>query len=323
MSKQFVRLENIESLRDRISQIVRLLCLVHEAVICVDEECRIVVFNQGAENAFGRSESEVLGKSLGIFVPERMRAPYLRHLKDILTSEKEPRLCCDRGRIFVLRADQSEFSAEASVSRFDHAGDRTLTLVLRDVSEQVAAERRLLRMAQHDYLTDLPNRVLFMDRLTTAISRADRAGKPFALVFLDIDDFKKVNDFLGHAAGDDFLRGIAAHVRASTRETDTLARLGGDEFAVILEGVMGESEAVEVCLKMLHALEEPYRLGEHEVHASASAGIALYPEHGTDRETLLAHADAAMYAAKRLYSSPYVYTPSSEELDPLILQSTG
>ncbi len=167
-----------------------------------------------------------------------------------------------------------------------------------DITERKRAEEQLAQLAQFDTLTGLPNRNLFMDRLGQAVSRARREEWLVALVFLDLDHFKEINDSLGHAAGDEVLRAIGGRLKQCMREGDTVARLGGDEFTVILEDAGAPENVAKVARKVLEVFAQPVRIAEHELFVSPSIGIALYPYDGSDADMLLKHADIAMYQAK-------------------------
>jgi diguanylate cyclase len=162
-----------------------------------------------------------------------------------------------------------------------------------------AANRQLRHMATHDALTALPNRLLFDDRLSQAIAHAERSGDRFALAVLDLDRFKLINDSLGHRAGDELLKDVARRLKGALRSVDTIARLGGDEFVVIIAEIHAPEHAMRVAHKMMLSLQPPLRIGDVDVHSSASIGIAYFPTDGTTGEALFAHADAAMYAAKQ------------------------
>ena len=166
-----------------------------------------------------------------------------------------------------------------------------------EAAEGVAAQ--MSHMATHDFLTGLPNRVLLADRLTQAITHAQRQHKCVALMYLDLDHFKHINDSLGHAVGDQLLQAVAARLRENVRQSDTICRLGGDEFVVLLSEVEGASEAALSAGKLIDALAEPYVIGEHRLHVTQSIGISICPEHGRDVETMLRKADIAMYHGKR------------------------
>jgi diguanylate cyclase (GGDEF)-like protein/PAS domain S-box-containing protein len=159
-------------------------------------------------------------------------------------------------------------------------------------------QERLCHLAHHDPLTGLPNRLLFQDRLAQALIKAQRTGARLAVLFLDIDRFKGINDTLGHMVGDQMLQAVAQRLYECLRREDTVARLGGDEFTLLLEGLEHPETAAKVARKVLKSLSHPIRIGNHEFHTGASIGISLHPDNGQDMETLIKHADAAMYLAK-------------------------
>jgi diguanylate cyclase (GGDEF)-like protein len=172
---------------------------------------------------------------------------------------------------------------------------------------RAAQEERIRYQAYHDALTGLPNRASFTEHLEEAMRRAKRAGWPLALLFLDLDLFKRVNDSLGHDAGDRLLRVAAERIRRAVREADMLFRMGGDEFTVLLEDVRGPEEAAMVAARVLEAIAEPLQLQHHEISVSASIGIALYPRDDVVGERLLKSADTAMYRAKELGRNRYAF----------------
>lgn len=194
-----------------------------------------------------------------------------------------------------------------------------IAITARDVSERRSADERFKYLAQNDMLTGLPNRALFFDRFQQAMARARRHGQPMALLFLDIDRFKHINDTFGHAAGDELLRAFAERVRNCVRESDTVARLAGDEFTVIVEGLHGDSDAETVAKKILAALTPPIRLADQDVTISSSIGIALYSKDDGAEMTadlLLERADAALYHAKRTGRNRHaLYAPSMSAAD--------
>jgi diguanylate cyclase len=174
-----------------------------------------------------------------------------------------------------------------------------------------AANRQLRHLASHDSLTGLPNRLLLEDRITQAIAHAKRQEHEFAVAVLDLDRFKLINDSLGHRAGDELLCEVAERLKASIRSVDSIARLGGDEFVVIFDGPMARSETLEMCKRLLQVMEPSTQLLGIDVHVSPSIGIAFYPRDGATIDTLLAHADAAMYHAKeRGRNNAQCYTES-------------
>ena len=177
--------------------------------------------------------------------------------------------------------------------------------LLRFVSSQVAtvierkqAETRLRHLALHDSLTDLPNRTLFLDRLEMALKRARRDGERVGVLYLDVDDFKEVNDGFGHVVGDELLREVARRLRGCVRASDTVGRMGGDEFTIVLPNIADADAGLIVAEKVREALAEPYVIGGRSLEISVSVGVAVYPEDGSDQDRLLRRADAGMYARK-------------------------
>jgi diguanylate cyclase (GGDEF)-like protein/PAS domain S-box-containing protein len=172
--------------------------------------------------------------------------------------------------------------------------------IMIDITEHKQSEERIQRMAHHDSLTGLPNRLLFSDRLQQAIDRARRGSQQFALLYLDLDSFKPVNDTHGHAIGDELLKEVAARIRGQVRQSDTVARLGGDEFSVILPDLGQRQQAEAVAAKIMDAVAAPFELGAQKLFAwiGTSVGIAIYPADGGDADALVKSADADMYRAK-------------------------
>jgi diguanylate cyclase (GGDEF)-like protein len=171
-------------------------------------------------------------------------------------------------------------------------------LVFRERKRYIASTAEVKRLAFHDALTELPNRLLFMDRAAIAFAHARRAGTNVAIAFLDLDRFKFVNDSYGHHIGDEVLRGVSARLREALREEDTVARMGGDEFTLVMPGLKNNDDVVKVSSKLLDVFRRPMRIGGREIAMSASFGVSIYPADGGDAETLLKNADAAMYRAK-------------------------
>ncbi|MDD5248111.1 MAG: diguanylate cyclase [Rhodocyclaceae bacterium] len=205
-----------------------------------------------------------------------------------------------RGELIEARRDGSRFTAHQTITPLRDPEGRIshFVSILEDISEQKAARDRIEHLANFDALTDLPNRSLFFDRLSRALVQARRAGESCALLFLDLDRFKQVNDSRGHEAGDQLLKAVADRLRGVVRESDTVARLAGDEFTVILAAVGGRADCARVAEKVIAAVGRPYVLAASEESIGVSVGIALFPNDAADSEGLVAAADKAMYAAK-------------------------
>ena len=275
----------------------------YDAIITSDNAGHIVGWNRGAQNIFGYTESEVLNQPLTLLIPERYRAQHLAGM-DRPDSGAPARIMGRPVELSGRRRDGSEFPLELSLARWETAEGWFETRIIRDNTERKRFEEEIQRLAFSDPLTDLPNRRLLMDRLKQALANALRHQHQNALLFIDMDDFKTLNDSLGHDKGDQLLRQIAGRVLNCVREGDTVARLGGDEFVVLLadldESPQAAARQAEVVAKKIHdTLRQPYQLNSHGYHSSASIGITLFG--GAQRESIeepLKRAELAMYKAK-------------------------
>jgi diguanylate cyclase (GGDEF)-like protein len=200
----------------------------------------------------------------------------------------------------LIRRDGYEAAIEDSAAPIHDRSGRVIgaVIVFHDVSAARAMSLEMTHTAHHDLVTSLPNRLLLNDRITQSISMALRQSRPFAVLFLDLDNFKIVNDSLGHAGGDELLRSVSKRLLSCVRGSDTVSRQGGDEFAILLPEITHAEDAATCAAKILLALNEPYIIGSRTVHVGTSIGISLYPRDGADSETLLKSADMAMYHAK-------------------------
>ena len=190
-------------------------------------------------------------------------------------------------------------SESSRLVTIEETGQQLIEGVLEDISKRKRTELELQHLATMDSLTKIPNRHLFFDRLEHTLAAAKRYGSKPAVLFVDLDEFKEVNDTLGHPVGDELLKQVAGRLQGRIREADTLARLGGDEFGILLSGVDSEEGALTVANNLLEALREPFKIKEQTISVGATIGISFYPEDGKDGVTLISRADAAMYGAKR------------------------
>jgi len=200
----------------------------------------------------------------------------------------------------LVRRDGFETPIEDSVAPIhDREGKETgAVIVFRDVSTARAMAAQMTHSAQHDFLTGLPNRMLLNDRVTQAIVLAPRHSKKVAVLFLDLDGFKHINDSLGHPTGDKLLQSIAKRLVACVRSSDTVSRQGGDEFVVLLSEMEQSEDAAISALRILQAVAEAHTIEHHDLHVTASIGLSVFPDDGKDAETLIKNADTAMYQAK-------------------------
>jgi len=253
-------------------------CLA-DAVLSTDLDGHVTYLNQAAETLTGWSRQEATG----------------RPIDEVFKTVGVGADC-----VLVRRDGHRTEIEHSTTSIFDADGQRRgAVTVFRDAGPARELTRQLSHLAEHDALTDLPNRLLLNDRLTRAIALAERHHKPLAVLFLDVDGFKAVNDSLGHAAGDAILRSIAARLGAAIRKSDTVSRYSGDEFVIVLPEIEQGDDAAVVARKLVRAASGPHRIDARNVTVTASVGIALYPDDGRDAETLIKRADAAMYDAKR------------------------
>ncbi|MCU1244227.1 MAG: sensor diguanylate cyclase/phosphodiesterase, partial [Acidobacteria bacterium] len=257
----------------------------------LDEHLQFTYLNDALAKLYGYRDTETL---LG------------RPLFDLYETDEKERLVTQilpavqqrgrwRGEANGKKRDGTVFPQEISITSIDAGG---VVCVVRDITERTYAEEQIKHLAYHDALTGLPNRLLFKDRLTVALSHAQRERTRLAILFLDLDRFKVINDSLGHNIGDQLLQAVAARVSSCVRESDTVARLGGDEFTLLLPNLLRSDDAAPIAQKILEAVRYPFHIEGREFFITTSIGISLYPEDGTDAETLIKNADTAMYQAK-------------------------
>ena len=269
-----------------------------------------IYYSARASTLRGGSDQAMEGtpEAMRAFVHPDDLAGLLENMKDALAGktpiyEAAFRVRHNDGRWFWVRSRGRVVERDATGRALRMVGTDL------DITQQKAAEDQLRRRAEFDALTGLPNRALFNDRLSGAIERARRSGKTMALLFLDIDHLKGVNDSQGHGAGDELLRIAAKRLLAAVRSVDTVARLAGDEFTVILEGLAAPADAEAVAMKLVEAMRPPMRLGGSLVHVSTSVGLALLEPGDSDPASLLRRADEALYAAKRAGRDRYAISP--------------
>jgi diguanylate cyclase (GGDEF)-like protein/PAS domain S-box-containing protein len=264
-----------------------------DVITIVGADGRVTYQSESMQRVFGYRPEDTVGHDLAATLHREHSAALLA----VLASPPPEGDTAGLVTTQLRHSDGSWLDVEISVTAlYDDPGVRGLVLNTRDVTERVALETELRKRAWHDPLTGLPNRALFSDRIDHALALRARDGRPLAVAFLDLDDFKSINDTLGHTAGDLLLRGIGERLERSVRPGDTVARLGGDEFALLLEGADTQT-AAGIAERIIAGLLPPFRIGDDEVHARASIGVAVAGDHETTEE-LLSGADTAMYVAK-------------------------
>ena len=280
------------ALRSREQWLEGVINTVADGIVTVDDRGIVQSFNPAAERIFRCRADEIIGKSIRELVPSPIA-------DQVGQGVEWTQLSLLGKELMGKRKDGDVFPMEMSLREMLQGDSVSYTGVVRDISARRRAEERIRHLAQHDSLTGLPNRFLFGDRLDAAISRAARHHDRLAVVFIDLNDFKPINDEFGHAVGDQALISLAERLKKSMRKTDTVARLGGDEFVVILEEISGEEHVRGLAQKIMAAVEESFEVEDHQLQISASLGIALFPDDTTSADQLVEFADRAMYAAKK------------------------
>jgi diguanylate cyclase (GGDEF)-like protein/PAS domain S-box-containing protein len=273
---------------------------IGDAVICTDASGIVTFLNPVAEAMTGWPAAEAIGQSFNHVFRIIDVLDHRRVLDPMtLAIEKNRTFNLPEGSI-LIRRDGIESPIEDSTAPIHDRRGRVAggVMVFHDVTQARAMSQKLSHLAQYDYLTDLPNRLLLNDRLTQAISAAHRQQQQLAVLFVDVDRFKHVNDSLGHPIGDKLLLSIAQRLVASVRSSDTISRQGGDEFVVLLSSVAHAADAALSAQKILTGAAMPHRVEEHDLPITLSVGISIYPEDGAEAETLLKNADIAMLSAK-------------------------
>lgn len=273
---------------------------ISDAVIGTDLAGNVDYLNVAAEQMTGWSRQEASGRPIAEvmhIVNGTTRQLVPNPIKRVLEHDKPQVLAA--GTILINRDGSEAMIEDSAAPIHDSSGQISgAVIVFHDNTAAQAMTVKMAHMAQHDFLTNLPNRLLLNDRIEQAITLAERNGTNLAVLFLDLDNFKHINDSLGHAIGDQLLQSVAQRLCACVRNSDTVSRLGGDEFVVLIAEEHQAQDAALTTKKILSALARPHRITEHKLHVTSSIGISIYPSDGLNAESLIKHADTAMYRAK-------------------------
>ncbi len=282
---------------------------IGDAVLVVDPNSKVIYLNKVAEKLTGWPSKEALGRTVEeiFFVVDGVtRQRTISPAHRAIIEERTVELAL--GSI-LIRRDGTDIAIEDSAApirnRTGHMAGAVI--VFHDARQSDAVMERMSHLAQHDALTGLPNRGLLAERITHAIGMAKRHKKQVALLFLDLDRFKEINDTFGHTVGDHFLQDVAANIISCVRATDTVSRYGGDEFVVLLTEVAQRKDAEQVAKKLLARFGAPHIIDGHELQVTLSIGISVYPGNGAEADRLIRNADAAMYAAKESGRNSYQF----------------
>ena len=282
---------------------------IGDAIVSIDLHGQVTYLNAVAERMTGWSRQEAVNESFEqVFriIDGASRKPAQNPMT---TAIRRNMIVGLTPNCVLIRRDGVEAAIEDSAAPIhDRRGQVTgAVMVFHDVSAARAVSQKMSYLAQHDVLTDLPNRILFNDRLTQAMSLAKRRQQKLALLYLDVDRFKQINDSLGHAIGDRLLQSMATRLRDCVRSSDTVSRQGGDEFVVLLSEISQPQDAAVIADKILMALSALHRIDNHDLHITVSIGVVVYPDDGMDSDALLTNADFAMYHAKERGRNNYQF----------------
>jgi diguanylate cyclase (GGDEF)-like protein/PAS domain S-box-containing protein len=288
--------DSTSRLRQREARLQAILNKAADAILTIDSNGALMSANAAAGRLFGYSPEKMAALPLDTLIPVGVgeaagldAAGLLRMIACGVTHEYE---------LPGWRSDGSEFPLAMSVSEVELPDEHLFVAILHDLTEQHLAQERIHRLAHHDTLTGLANRLSLNLRLEQLLAQTRRGGGMAAVLFIDLDHFKKINDTHGHETGDMLLIAVSQRLQELLREVDTIARLGGDEFIVVTDGSVTPDDASNIAVRIVDALTAPYHLNGKTVHSGASVGVAMFPTDGEDAGTLMRHADTAMYAAK-------------------------
>ena len=282
-----------------------------DGMLWVDGQGTMLMANPAMQTLTGYTAQELVGQNVDLFLPEHLRTGHAQAMRGYFLAPQARAMALLN--LKLRRRDGRMLPVDISLGHWEDAGEHHAIAYIRDQSERARYEDSLKHQATHDKLTGLPNRWLFSLQLNQAVAASGRSGKWVAVLLLDLDGFKTVNDSFGHATGDALLVQAGKRMRSVLRENDTLARMGGDEFAILLTDLTSSDEAVSVVSKLLTTLSASYRLHNMEIHSSASVGLAFCPDDAKDSDTLLRYADMAMYQAKDAGRGTYSFY--SNDLD--------
>ncbi|MBU3939764.1 EAL domain-containing protein [bacterium] len=296
-TQDITHLVSIKEHSDELSELIEHSS--NEIYIVCFESLKYLYVNKGACKALGYTAGEFLSMNIYDVNPYLTKSKVQRLKNELLQNDYI------LNRTEHKRKDGSLYHAQSYIHKLKYNGADAYVIFDIDITQTIEAERKLQEQsqqlqhqAQHDTLTDLPNRTLFKDRLSQAIISSKRNEKTFALLFIDLDQFKKINDSLGHHIGDEVLIEASKRLKENLREEDTLARLGGDEFTIILKDIKNIQDVSNISQKIVQAIKEPMKIHGHTLYVSSSIGISLYPQDSLNAHDLIKYADTAMYKAK-------------------------
>lgn len=280
-----------------------------DAMIITDEDGKIEQVNISAIELFGYTKDEFIGINISALMPERFNDHHEK-IKGFFTRSKS-RAMGEGKELFAVKKSGKEIQVEISLNLAELNQKRVAIASIRDVTKQKSIESKVLHQANYDSLTDLPNRFLSLDRLSTSIAHAKRNNNKVAIMYIDLDDFKKANDIYGHQMGDSILVSTARNLKNAMRAEDTVGRLGGDEFFVLIDNFSSPQSLIKVANNILEVFKKPLSIERKSILISASIGISTYPDDGTTAEELLVNADLSMYRSKNTGKNSFTFFENS------------
>jgi diguanylate cyclase (GGDEF)-like protein/PAS domain S-box-containing protein len=296
IARQFAAIRAARELDDTNRFATEIIDNAGEGIVVYDRELRYLLWNRFMEEMTGMQAAEVLGRTATDLFPHLVEQQVDDLLRRAFDGES---VASPDVHYYIPSTGRRGWASSVYRPHYDEAGKIVGVIgLIRDVTQRKEAEQQIEYQAYHDALTGLANRRLFQEHLSLALALAQRRNAAVAVLFLDLDHFKTINDSLGHTVGDELLREVARRLKATVREGDTVARVGGDEFTIVLQELPRGDAAAVVAQKVLRTIAEPMEISGHRLYITTSIGITLFPDDGDDAETLLKNADTAMYRAK-------------------------
>lgn len=306
--------DTVIELKDSEDRLNSILKLVPTGILMINVKQEIVLFNAAAEEIFGYKREELLGKHVSLLLPDSYRTRHHYHVDKFAQGDAEIIRSMDRKPVPGQHKTGRELFVNASIASLTISSEKLMLAALTDVTEKKRHDDKILYQAHYDNLTRLPNRFLALDRLAQQLPKAKRTEKKLAILFVDLDDFKKVNDSMGHEVGDKILIEAASRLTSAVRKADTVGRLGGDEFIILLDSLQCQNDVRSITENLLALFRKPFLIDDRELIITLSIGIAFFPDDGQEQSELLRHADAAMYHSKQLGRNTYsFYTQQMNE----------
>ena len=295
-------IDQVNDARDALqkSQVLTESIVKHamEGIILIDTQGIIKTFNPAAETIFGFTHAEVVEKNISMLMPEPDRGAHDGYMQRYMSS-KVARVVGIEREVTAMHKSGRTFPISLSVNDMIAGEEHFFVGIVSDISERKKNEAAIQKLAHFDVVTGLPNRTLFFDRVKNALAHAKRRDNRLAVLFLDLDGFKGVNDTLGHVAGDILLKEVGVRLLEAVREGDTVARFGGDEYALVLCDVKNQDNVAVIANKIIASLSLPFTLNGEQCNIGGSIGVSMFPDDHTDMEPLINQADTAMYSAKK------------------------